>query len=407
MDQTKYLDVRKETTGTYRKIGYALLLGMASLLLLPSVASAKMVTYTRDYRYQASEADSKLSSRTIAFEQVKRLLLEELGTYVISITEVKDSEVTKDKVISFTAGIVSTIILEEKWDGLTYYLKAKISADTDELTKAIDRVHKDQDQSMQLEAMKKRTDEALKEIEDLKKELGKGKGDKATQEKYAQAVDVLTAMDWYKRGYAFRFKEYNLKEGMNAFNKSIELDPKFAMSYAGRAAIYCEWEMYEKALKESEQAVKLDPNNSFNLTVLGRSKIALGKVEDGIGDLNKAVVFNPRNVFTYTNRCYGYLLLGKYDEAMADANKAIEVGPTESYAYFLKGRVLVALNKNEEAIKYLDKAIIYNPKVGRFYFIRGKAFLEINETDRGLEDMKKAATLGHKGARGYLGSKSN
>ena len=158
----------------YRKTCHALLLGMM-FVLFPSITSAKMVTYTRDYRYQASEADSKLSSRTIALEQVKRLLLEELGTYVISVTEVKDSEVTKDKVISFTAGLVSTIILEEKWDGLTYYLKAKISADTDELTKAIDRVHKDQDQSIQLEAMRKRTDEALKEIEELKKEMEKAR----------------------------------------------------------------------------------------------------------------------------------------------------------------------------------------------------------------------------------------
>ena len=378
-----------------------------ALLLFPTITHAKMVTYTRDYSYQASEADSKLSSRTIALEQVKRLLLEELGTYVISVTEVKDFAVTKDKVISFTAGIVSTIVLEEKWDGQTYYLKAKISADTDDLIKAIDRVHKDQEQGMQLEAMTKRTEEALKEIEDLKVGMGKGKGDKATREKYAQSVDVLTAMDWYRKGYVFRFNEYNLKEAMNAFNKAIELDPNFSLAYAGRAAIYCEWEMYEKALKESEQAVKLDPNISFNLTVRGRSKIGLGKVEEGIEDLNRAIVLNPKNVFTYCNRSHGYYLLKKYDDALADANKAIEVDPNESFGYFQKGRVLVALNKNEDAIKYLDKAIEYNPKVARFYFWRGKALLGNNETDRALEDMTTAARLGHNGAREYLKSNRN
>ena len=398
--------MRLETTSTYQKISHALLFGMA-FLLLPSMASAKTVSYIRDYSYQASEADSKLSSRTIALEQVKRLLLEELGTYVISVTEVKDFAMTKDKIISFTAGIVSMVVLEEKWDGRTYYLKAKISADTDELIKAIDRVHRDQEKSMQLEAMRKRTEEALKEIENLKKEMGKGKRDKATQEKYAQAVDALTAMDWYRKGYVLRFNEYNLKEAMNAFNKAIELDPNFAMAYAGRAGIYCEWEMYEIALKESEHAVKLDPNISFNLTVRGRSNIALGKVKEGIEDLNKAMVLNPKNVFTYTNRSYGYYLLKKYDEAMADANKAIEVDPNESYAYFQKGRILVALNKNEDAIKYLDKAIKYNPKVARFYYWRGKAYLGNNETERGLEDMRKAAGMGNKGARAYLESKSN
>jgi tetratricopeptide (TPR) repeat protein len=382
----------------------ALLLGMA-LLLFPSVTSAKTVSYTREYRYQASEADSKLSSRTIALEQVKRLLLEELGTYVISMTEVKDFAVTKDKIISFSAGTVSTIIIEEKWDGLAYYLKAKISADTDELVRAIDRVQKDQEQSMELEAMRKRTDDTLQEIEELKKEFGRGKGDKATQEKYAKSVDALTATDWYRKGYASRFVEYNLREAMDAFNKAIELDPNFGMAYAGRAAIYCEWEMYEKALRESERAVKLDPNISFNFTVLGRSKIALGKVEEGIGDLNRAIVLNPSNTLTYSNRSYGYFLLKKYDEAMADANKAIELGPKNSNPYFQKGRVLLALNEIKEAIKYFDKAIEYNPKVARFFFWRGKALMENSETERGLEDIRKAARMGNRAARGYLESK--
>jgi hypothetical protein len=40
---------------------------------------ASDVTYQREYSYQASESDSKISCRTIALEQVKRLLLEELG----------------------------------------------------------------------------------------------------------------------------------------------------------------------------------------------------------------------------------------------------------------------------------------------------------------------------------------
>ena len=44
--------------------------------------NAEMKTFIRDYTYQASEIDSKQSSRIIATEQVKRLLLEELGTYL-------------------------------------------------------------------------------------------------------------------------------------------------------------------------------------------------------------------------------------------------------------------------------------------------------------------------------------
>ncbi|TAN60228.1 hypothetical protein EPN18_09020 [bacterium] len=40
--------------------------------------------FIKEYTYQASEIDSKVTSRAIALEQAKRLVLEELGTYLIS-----------------------------------------------------------------------------------------------------------------------------------------------------------------------------------------------------------------------------------------------------------------------------------------------------------------------------------
>lgn len=77
-----------------------------SLLLVANLAFAKMVTFEKEYTYQASEIDSKVSCRAIALEQVKRLLLEELGTYVESNTEVKDFQLTKDQITTLTAGSV-------------------------------------------------------------------------------------------------------------------------------------------------------------------------------------------------------------------------------------------------------------------------------------------------------------
>ncbi|MDP3259923.1 MAG: hypothetical protein Q8M34_04975, partial [Thermodesulfovibrionales bacterium] len=87
---------------------------------------AEKVTFVKEYTYQASELDSKASCRTISLEMVKRLLLEELGTYLISETEVKDFRLTKDQITTYSAGVVSAEVVDEKWDGKTYYLKAKV-----------------------------------------------------------------------------------------------------------------------------------------------------------------------------------------------------------------------------------------------------------------------------------------
>ena len=61
-------------------------------------APAEVKTFIKEYNYQASEFDSKASSRTLALEQVKRILLEELGTYIEGNTEVRNYQLTKDQI---------------------------------------------------------------------------------------------------------------------------------------------------------------------------------------------------------------------------------------------------------------------------------------------------------------------
>jgi hypothetical protein len=174
---------------------FLILVSFLALFAFPPPAPAKMVSYVKEYTYQASEVDSKLTSRTVALEQVKRLLLEEVGTYLISETEVKDFKLTKDRVYSYAAGIVMTVIIEEKWDGQTYFLKAKVSSDTDELVKSIDQIRRNKDQEQSMDEMRKKTEEALREIERLKEELKKKDADKTTKDKYVKAVNELTAVD--------------------------------------------------------------------------------------------------------------------------------------------------------------------------------------------------------------------
>ena len=121
-----------------------------------SPAFAEKVIFVKEYNYNASDLDSKVSSRTIALEQVKRLLLEELGTYLISETEVKNFRLTKDQVTTYSAGVVSAEVIDEKWDSKTYYLKAKVSADAAEVAKSLQNIVNDKQKSKELEDVRKK-----------------------------------------------------------------------------------------------------------------------------------------------------------------------------------------------------------------------------------------------------------
>ena len=179
---------------------------MCALLLVVN-AQAEMKTFIRDYTYQASEADSKQSCRILATEQVKRLLLEELGTYLESHTEVVDSELTKDQITTLTAGVVKTQIVKESWNGHEYWLQAKLETDPDEVAASITRLSKDRQKVKQLEDNKKMSDNTMKDIDKLKKEMELDKDDPLKTVEYNEKIQSLKMI----QGMAGAFKA--LSEG--------------------------------------------------------------------------------------------------------------------------------------------------------------------------------------------------
>ena len=192
------------------------------LLFIPCLSFTEIKTFEKEYTYQASESDSKLSSRTVSLREVKRLLLEELGTYLESITEVQGFRMTKDQITTLTAGIVRTEIVEERWDGKTYWLRAKIVADPESVAKSIGSLRHDRQKIKELEDTQKRADALLKENERLKKELETAKGEiKARrQEEYAKGIKELSAIEWFEKGYSLGVSG-NYNEAINAFARAI------------------------------------------------------------------------------------------------------------------------------------------------------------------------------------------
>jgi len=111
---------------------------------LSNIAIAAEQTYVREYTYQASEADSKLSARAIALQEVKRELLSELGTHVTALVKIQSSSdgahLGTEEIETLSAGVTHVEILEEKWNGVVYVLKAQIKADPADVLKSLHKM---------------------------------------------------------------------------------------------------------------------------------------------------------------------------------------------------------------------------------------------------------------------------
>jgi tetratricopeptide (TPR) repeat protein len=357
-------------------------------------AMASDMTYQRDYSYQASESDSKISCRTLALEQVKRLLLEELGSYLVSHTEVKDFQISRDQVIAITAGIVRTEVLKEKWDGNTYYIIAKITTDPSQVAKAIDELRKDKQGLSELEEVKKRTEELLIGLEKLREELKLSKGGQQTQEKkdYKAAVKKLDAVDWFKEGYALaESKKY--RDAISFYNKAIDADPRHATAYSARGWAYFKIRDYPSALKDNNRALDLKPN--FSSALVNRSTTLWGmrQYDKALVDINRAIELTPDYARAYEMRSLIYLYMNNNFPAIEDGNKAIELNPNNAYAYLNRGAAYRNIGRYEEALKDYQKSIEINPANPDVYHGRGFAYFLLKKHDDALRDINKALEL--------------
>ncbi|MBI5886727.1 MAG: tetratricopeptide repeat protein [Deltaproteobacteria bacterium] len=341
---------------------FSALIGFSMLFVLSGNSNAAEKIFIKEYTYQASEIDSKVTSRAQALEQAKRLVLEELGTYLISKTEVKDFAISSDKITVLTAGVVQTEIFDEKWDGKEYYLKARITADPDKVAKAIDKLRKDEGKTKELEDAKKRADDALEEIARLKAELDVVKDDKSKQLEYANTVNTLSATDWFEKGLAFG-KSEDYDNAIEAFSQAIEFEPYYVVAYIVRGVAYNMKGQYDRAIK----------------------------------DYNKTISLKPDYAEAYHFRGVAYANKDQYDKAIKDYNKAISLKPDYAEAYYVRGNAYYMKDQYGKAIEDFNKAISLKPDYGLAYFGRGLAYSMKREYKKAIADSKKACELGDVG----------
>src|SRR5574341_393912 len=72
-----------------------------------ALAEVRMITATGEYRM--GDNDTRTDAKRLALLDAKRQALEQVGTYLEGVTEVKNLRVTKDEIRSYTAGIVEVV----------------------------------------------------------------------------------------------------------------------------------------------------------------------------------------------------------------------------------------------------------------------------------------------------------
>jgi len=118
----------------------ALVLSIISFAI-PSVASAQVQTFTATHTYVLGDHDSKDDARQRCLLEAKRKILEQAGVYIESVSEVKNFDLTKDKITSFAAAVMQVKDTKEEVDfqqgHMTLTLKLTAQVDLEEVRKQL------------------------------------------------------------------------------------------------------------------------------------------------------------------------------------------------------------------------------------------------------------------------------
>jgi tetratricopeptide (TPR) repeat protein len=339
---------------------------LAIISLIANLAFSQEKTFVKEYTYKASEADSKISCRAIAENQLRSMLLNDLGVYVESNQILKTNDVKNkfsqdfiENISTMSAGITKLDVLDEKWNGETFWMKASITVDTTSLKESLKKLSEDRQKVKELEDLKQQLDTANKKLADLTQQLNTQKevnAKSALADKYNDKVNEISAANsMYNAKAKIREKDYD--GAIRELNTVISLSPKYTLAYAYR----------------------------------GHAKVYLQDYVGAIEDFNKAIELNPKFDAVYVDRGHAKTSLGDYQSALSDFSKAIEISNNYSYAYTSRGETKLKLKEYQSSIDDFDKAIQYDSNYAMAYLNRGIAKSWLGQ--KGCSDWSKAAQL--------------
>jgi superkiller protein 3 len=153
---------------------------------------------------------------------------------------------------------------------------------------------------------------------------------------------------------------YEMGQAVRAYNKAIELNPRYALAYFCLGTMYYRWGHYYEAA----------------------------------APLKKAIELNPEFVAAYINLGMNYNHAGSYHEAEEVLKKAVELVPDHAEAYYQLGFALFQqFLKDKEAIKYFKQAVELDPKHIMATHFLGWALVRARDFNGARKLLEKIKTL--------------
>ena len=211
----------------------------------------------------------------------------------------------------------------------------------------------------------------------------------------------LLAGIYCKRGDTYKnLKEY--RRAIKDFDQAFKLDAKNTWTYANRGIAYRELKEYRRAIRDFNRALKLDPRDVWMYINRGMAYRELKEYRRAIRDFDRALELDARNGWTYVNRGMAYRKLKEYQWALRDFNRALKLDAKNVWAYVNRGIAYRELKEYRWALKDFDRALELDANAASAYVQRGITHRELKDYEQALVDFDRALALDPNDAWTYV-----
>ncbi|MCZ6673011.1 MAG: tetratricopeptide repeat protein [Verrucomicrobia bacterium] len=220
----------------------------------------------------------------------------------------------------------------------------------------------------------------------------------------------IEAYDYYLRGRKFFYeaRRRSLDFARQMFTRATEIDPSYALAYAGIADcyswLYLYWESTEENLrgaeKASRKALGLDPNLAEAHVAHGHALSLSKRYKEAEGEFETAIRLNPRLFEAYYLYARCSFAQGNLKEAAKLFEEASKVRPEDYQTPFLLGTVYNGLARQDDArivqrrgLDIAERHLQLNPDDARALYLSAGALIELGEQERGLERAQQALKI--------------
>lgn len=195
-----------------------------------------------------------------------------------------------------------------------------------------------------------------------------------------------------------------LNDAIQAFDRAIRLDGKFAFAYAQRALAMIAKGDLGKAISDLTQAIKLrDDGVKFHIIRRGNLWLQQRNRDRAIADFTEATKLHPKNGQAFLRRGYAWLIGRDHDKAIADFDEVIKLKPKSEMAYYFRAWAWLGKNNLDKAEADASITIKLAPKSWwPPYFLRARVRQRAKNCKAALSDYDAVIRLNTKHAQAYM-----